>query len=122
MKDQRRILVVDDDDDIRTLVCLVLESEGYHAVPARDGLDALDLLQRTAPPTMILLDLMMPRMDGEALVLALRGMPALSGVPVVIMSGHNNARQKTNALAVDGCLVKPVDLDVLVSTVYQHTH
>ena len=122
MNDQQRVLVVDDDDDIRTLVCLVLESEGFQAVPARDGLDALDLLKRSAPPTLILLDLMMPRMDGEALVAALRGMPAMSGIPVVIMSGHNNARQKTHALAVSGCLVKPVDLDVLVSTVYQHTH
>ena len=42
MTDRGRVLVVDDDDDIRTLVCLVLESEGYQAVPARDGLDALD--------------------------------------------------------------------------------
>jgi two-component system, chemotaxis family, chemotaxis protein CheY len=114
-----RILVVDDDEDIRTLVCLALESEGYRAVPAMDGLDALDLLRQDPLPALILLDIMMPRMDGEALVSALKPSPRLAGIPVVVMSGHNNARQKTHALGVAGCLVKPVDLDVLLSTIQQ---
>ena len=117
MPKSTRILVVDDDDDIRTLVCLVLESEGYRAVPARDGLDALSLLGASPLPSLILLDLMMPRMDGEELVSALKPNPKLCGIPVVVMSGHNNARQKTQALGVAGCLVKPVDVDILLSTV-----
>jgi CheY-like chemotaxis protein len=114
-----RILVVDDDDDIRTLVCLVLEAEGYRAVPARDGLDALTLLGTDPLPALILLDFMMPRMDGEALVGAIRPQPRLCDIPVVVMSGHNQAVQKTQSLGVAACLVKPVDVDLLLRTVQQ---
>jgi chemosensory pili system protein ChpA (sensor histidine kinase/response regulator) len=110
------VLVVDDDEDIRTLVCLVLGSEGYRAVPARDGVDALRILEETDRPALILLDIMMPRMDGEQLIAALRS-AGLAHIPVVIMSGHNEARQKTRTAGAAGCLVKPVDIDVLVSTV-----
>ena len=110
------VLVVDDDEDIRMLVCLVLNSEGYRAVPARDGLDALRILGESERPALILLDIMMPRMDGEELIAALRS-AGLSHIPVVIMSGDNEARQKTRSAGAAGCLVKPVDIDVLVSTV-----
>jgi two-component system, NtrC family, nitrogen regulation response regulator NtrX len=117
----RRILVVDDDEDIRTLVCLVLESEGYRPIPARDGLDALQILNEREPPSLILLDIMMPRMDGEELMSALKASAQLSTIPVIIMSGHNDAREKTQGCCVNACLVKPVDFDVLLSTVQQFT-
>jgi two-component system, chemotaxis family, chemotaxis protein CheY len=64
---------------------------------------------------------MMPRMSGEELVSELKGSPQLSTIPVVIMSGHHNARETARASGVRGCLVKPVDLDVLLSTVQQFT-
>jgi two-component system, chemotaxis family, chemotaxis protein CheY len=114
-----RVMVVDDDDDIRTLVCLVLESEGYQAIPARDGLEALEVLDGPQLPSLILLDIMMPRMDGEELVRALRASPQLRTIPVVIMSGHNNAREKSRTSCVRGCLVKPVDVDILLRAVQE---
>jgi len=114
------ILVVDDDEDILALLCLVLEAEGYRPIPARDGLDALEkILNERDLPSLILLDIMMPRMGGEELVHVLSTSPRLSTIPIIIMSGDNNAREKTRACRAQGCLVKPVDLDVLVSTV-QH--
>jgi CheY-like chemotaxis protein len=94
-----RLLVVDDDDDIRTLVCLVLESEGYRAVPARDGLDALSLLGASPLPSLILLDLMMPRMDGEELR-ALKTQPEAVRIPVVVMLATTT--RQTQALGVPG--------------------
>ena len=118
---ERRILVVDDDEDILTLVCLVLESEGYRPIPARDGLDALQILNEREPPSLILLDIMMPRMNGEELVSALKASSRLSTIPVVVMSGDNNAREKSRTCCAHGCLVKPVDLDVLLSTVQHFT-
>jgi CheY-like chemotaxis protein len=118
---EQRILVVDDDEDILALLCLVLETEGYRPIPARDGLNALEILNEREPPSLILLDIMMPRMNGEELVYALKASPRLSAIPVVVMSGDNNAREKTRACRADGCLVKPVDLDVLLRTVQQFT-
>jgi CheY-like chemotaxis protein len=99
------------------MVCLVLESEGYRGIPARDGVEALQILKNSGCPSLILLDMMMPRMDGEELVAILKGSASLSHIPVLIMSGHNEATQKTRSLCVNGCLVKPVDVDVLVSSV-----
>jgi CheY-like chemotaxis protein len=119
MEPPRRVLVVDDDDDIRTLVCLILASAGYEPIPASDGLEALRLLRERGRPSLILLDIMMPRMDGEALVAALNMSPDLRTIPVVIMSGHNDAREKSRICSARGCLVKPVDIDDLLSTVQE---
>jgi CheY-like chemotaxis protein len=121
MAREQRILVVDDDEDILALLCLVLETEGYRPIPARDGLDALEILHEREPPSLILLDIMMPRMNGEELVYALKASSRLSAIPVVVMSGDNKAREKTRACRADGCLVKPVDLDMLLRTVRQFT-
>jgi CheY-like chemotaxis protein len=111
--------VVDDDDNIRTLVCLVLESEGYQSIQAKDGLDALRILDDGPVPSLILLDFMMPRMDGEAFLAALKASAQLAPIPVVIMSGHDKVREKSQALRVQGCLVKPVDLKALLDAVRQ---
>jgi CheY-like chemotaxis protein len=119
MEPARRILVVDDDDDIRRLVCLILASEGYEAIPASDGLEALRLLHERERPSLILLDIMMPRMDGEALVAVLNMSPDLRTIPVVIMSGHGDAQEKSRTCSARGCLVKPVDVDDLLTTVHE---
>jgi CheY-like chemotaxis protein len=121
MARDRCVLVVDDDEDILTLVCLVLESEGYRPIPARDGLDALQILSERETPSLILLDIMMPRMNGEELASTLKASPRFSGIPVVVMSGDNNAREKTRTCGAHECLVKPVDLDVLLRIVQQFT-
>jgi len=112
-----RILVVDDDDDIRNLVCLVLELEGYCGVQASNGVEALRILRESTLPSLILVDLMMPAMDGEQLVTSVHASEDLAAIPLVIMSGHSDARQKTRSLNVHDCLVKPVDVDDLLSTV-----
>ena len=121
MAREQRILVVDDDEDILALLCLVLETEGYRPIPARVGLDAIEFLNERDPPSLILLDIMMPRMNGEELVYALKASSRLSAIPVVVMSGDNKAPEKTRACRAHGCLVKPVDLDVLLRTVQQFT-
>jgi CheY-like chemotaxis protein len=121
MPANRHILVVDDDEDILTLVCLVLESEGYRPTPARDGMEALQILNERELPSLILLDIMMPRMNGVELAFALKASPRFSTIPLIVMSGDNNAREKTRTCCAHACLVKPVDLDLLLSTVQQFT-
>lgn len=113
----RSVLVVDDDDDIRELLALVLGARGYEVAGAGDGMRALAHLKGHPPPDLVLLDLMMPHLAGDDLVSLLREDPALSDVPVVILSGDGAACERAASLPVQGCLLKPVNLRDLLSTV-----
>lgn len=111
------ILVVDDDNDLREIISMLLAAEGHEVRGAVDGLAALAELQRGCHPSLILLDMMMPRLDGEGFMRALRSNPSLADVPVVILTAHPGAREKAAALGAAGCLVKPVELADLLATV-----
>jgi two-component system response regulator MprA len=113
------ILIVDDDEDIREVFGLILRAEGHKVEEAADGLQALTQLRAGCHPDVILLDMMMPRLDGEALMKLIRADSHLTHIPVVIISGHHAARQKAFELGAEGCLVKPIDLDEL-SVILQH--
>ncbi len=81
-----RVLVVEDDDDTRLLLRTILEEEGYRVQTAADGLQALQILEEQPRPAVLLLDLMLPRMDGWVLVERIRGSPLLAKMPIVAMS------------------------------------
>ena len=112
-----RILVVDDDDDIREVMQELLAAEGFQVDGAKDGIDALGKLEAAAAPPLILLDMMMPRMDGEAFLNALRARPALANALVVVISGNTAARETAGNFQAAGCLVKPFELDELLGLV-----
>src|SRR5688572_13333187 len=89
--DRRTILLVDDDNDIRETYGEVLVDEGYQVVLARDGLEALEYLEGTATlPDLILLDLMMPRMDGNQFRGRQLETPRLADIPVVVISASQS--------------------------------
>lgn len=113
----KRILVVEDDDDIRDVLREVLAAEGYQVDLARDGLDAFGQLQAGDHASLILLDMMMPRMDGEAFLTSLKGRPELAGVHVIVISGNAQARDRAQELAAEACLVKPFEIDDLLGVV-----
>jgi CheY-like chemotaxis protein len=115
------VLVVDDDEDIRDVLSVLLETEGFHVDTAKDGVEALAQLKAGPPPDVVLLDMMMPRMDGESLVREMKRDPAVAEVPVVIMSGHSAVREKAKSLAAAACLVKPVEVDELLRVVRRFT-
>ena len=117
----KTVLVVEDDDDIREVMQEALSSEGFHVDVAKDGLDALGKLDDGGGRPLILLDMMMPKMDGEAFLKALRGRPALADAPVVVISGNAAAREKANSLHAAACLVKPFELDELLGVVRRLT-
>lgn len=122
MADNERILVVEDDDDIREAMQEALACEGFHVDVAKDGLDALGQLDAGgAGAPLILLDMMMPKMDGEAFLKALRGRPALADAPVVVISGNAAAREKASSLHAAACLVKPFELEELLGLVRRLT-
>ena len=112
------VLVVDDDEDIRLAMSDTLEAEGYRVLLAEDGLDALAKLRSGSQrPNLILLDLMMPNMDGRGFCVAKQQDPALSPIPVVIISADSRVTQKAAELGVAGSLAKPVRLAELVATI-----
>lgn len=112
----KRILVVDDDPSIRSLVAEVLEDEGFTVDLASNGAEALALLEGSLP-SVIVTDLMMPVMDGWEFVRTCRQDTGLSGVPIVVMSAAHGLPDHAKHLGVRACLAKPFDLDVLVGAV-----
>ncbi len=105
------VLVVDDDDAIRESLKDLLEEAGFDALGARDGLEALRLLaaQPTAP-TFILLDLMMPVMDGWAFCDTRRKIAPFRDVPVIAISAAEIA-ESDRPKGIDAFLAKPIDVD-----------
>jgi CheY-like chemotaxis protein len=114
------ILVVDDDEDIREIVGLVLEQSGYRTVGAVDGADALERLRDGLHPALAIVDLMMPRLSGADLVRAMRTDPRLAPIPVVILSGDRAVRQISAELGASSALLKPVELEDLLAVVRLH--
>jgi CheY-like chemotaxis protein len=112
---RRTILVVDDDEDIRDTLRVALELQGYHVLVAGNGREALEFL-RTAPrPDLILLDLMMPVLDGWGFVAELEKDAALAGVPVVVVTAYvDPARPVPRAVMT---IEKPFDLVGLLDAV-----
>jgi CheY-like chemotaxis protein len=115
----RPILVVDDDDDVRNMLCAVLAAEGYPVVGAADGIEALTSMRHN-PPALAVVDMMMPRMDGEELIRAMSQDAALVRVPVAIMSGQTTPSSVSAVLPrVTARLVKPFELDELLTLVHR---
>jgi CheY-like chemotaxis protein len=111
-----KILVVDDEPAIRELIVAVLEDEGYDAISAGSGSRALELMPAERPD-LVLMDIMMPEMDGREALRRMRDRPDLATIPVVMMS----AAFTPNRIGqhVSGFLPKPFDLDHLLATVAQ---
>jgi DNA-binding response OmpR family regulator len=110
------VLVVDDDLDSRTLLELALSTAGYPVVSAANGLEALAIARRFHP-AVILLDLMMPVMDGYAFRAAQLLEAELATIPVICVSGRHDAAKAARELQLADCLVKPFELDAIVDRV-----
>lgn len=113
------ILLVEDDVDVRDALAETLREEGYAVDCASDGLDALSYLRRGGQPGLILLDLMMPRMNGSEFRIQQRKDPLLAQFPVVLLSADNRMREKAVALQTAGAIRKPIDLDELLRVIEQ---
>jgi len=114
---EHRILLVEDDDDVAGAMVAVLEGEGYSVVRARDGEDALRALREGLAPCLIVLDILMPRMDGIEFRRVQRSDPSMSHIPVVVVSGVANMLDDIRAMGVARCFRKPVDFDELLGVV-----
>jgi len=113
----KHILIVEDDHDVAQSVAEVLQSSGYGTGIAANGREALDYLQRNTQTDLILLDMMMPVMDGWQFREEQRKLPALDSIPVVIVTADGNARGKAEAIQAAGLVSKPVTIDGLLNEV-----
>jgi CheY-like chemotaxis protein len=110
------ILIVEDDDDIREALTQILELEGYTVREAANGREALDISARE-PPSLILLDLMMPVMDGWQFRAEQIKDPALAQIPVVVISADAGIQEKVASFGAASVLPKPISLDRLLRAV-----
>jgi len=110
------VMLVEDDPDIRSMLSQLLELEGYAVKAWADGEEALAALRAGERPFLILLDLMMPKMDGWQFRSAQMAQADLVAIPVVVLSGDVREADPTS-LRADGYLKKPIDLEVLLEVV-----
>jgi CheY-like chemotaxis protein len=116
--EQRPIIVVDDDEAVAGIIACLLVDEGYPVVVAHNGLEAMERLV-TCQPRMILLDMQMPRMDGQTFVARYRQQPA-PHAPIIVMSAAYDLRLWAKRLGAQAFLPKPFDLDHMLDLVHQY--
>ena len=108
------VLVVDDDDDLRSLMRKVLEMSGYRVAEAKDGDEAIETAQREHP-RLILMDIGLPQRSGISATYRIRGYPELRAVPIVAVTAYDSPAVRDDALKA-GCaahLIKPINIDQL---------
>lgn len=108
-----RILIVEDQPDVAELIDVVLKGEGYIVAVARDGAQGL-MLARDWNPDLILMDIMLPNVDGGTLISRLRREPETARIPIVAMSASSTLRDRSAELEADALLSKPFDVDAML--------
>jgi CheY-like chemotaxis protein len=117
----KSILIVDDDADVREMLGQLFAIEGYAVATAGNGREALDQLRHADQlADLILLDLMMPVMDGWQFRLEQQRDPRLASIPVVVLSAVYNARERAALLGAVDYMQKPVEFDKLIETAERH--
>lgn len=111
------ILIVEDDEGIRNLLRLAIEMEGYHTTTASNGKEGLDALEKLSKPCLILLDLMMPVMDGWSFARSLEKDMVLAQIPIVLVTAYSD---KAGSIKAKTILKKPVNMEVLFRTIKEY--
>jgi CheY-like chemotaxis protein len=113
----QRILIVDDEAAVADLIEAVLVDEGYTVAIARDGVQGL-LLARDWKPDVVLMDIMLPGVDGTTAIRRLKADPATADLPIVAMSAGRTIRRQSNELTdADAALAKPFDIEALLAQI-----
>lgn len=114
------VLVVEDDPDAREALAQILLGSGYDVATADNGRAALTYLQESPPPCLIVLDLMMPVMDGWQFRAEQVRDASLAAIPVLVITAIPRAEQRAAVLSIDDYLTKPVDIERFLETGYRY--
>ena len=113
----RTILVVEGDCDIRSALCSILREEGYRVASASDGREAISSLKSGERPAIILLDLMMPVMNGADFRKAQLRDPQVADIPVVVLTADGRLLETAKSLGAAAAFSKPFELDALLDAI-----
>lgn len=111
-----RVLIVDDDPAIRSMLVELLTDEGYETLVAGDGRTAVEIAKQRAPDV-VLMDLMLPILDGASATRLIKSNPDTGWIRIIAMSAGTNLRLQAGDLPADGVVSKPFDLDALLADV-----
>jgi CheY-like chemotaxis protein len=111
------VLIIEDDESVRTALAEVLTDEGYEVELACDGQEALHVLELGPLPSLILLDLSLPNMDGVEFRARQLGNPHWASIPVIIISAQPDVERRARQLGADDFLAKPMSYDALIHVV-----
>lgn len=116
-----RVLIVEDDDDIRNMYAMWLEDSGFDVIEARDGAEGVFRAVEQRPQA-VLMDVAMPRMDGLEATRRLRSFPATANLPILIVSAYATRHDRERAFdaGANEFLAKPCDLEVVVSRLREY--
>jgi CheY-like chemotaxis protein len=114
------ILIVEDDNGLAAILAAVLQDQGYRVALVSNGREALDYLSTERRPDLILLNLVMPAMNGWKLREQLKKDPELAEIPVIALSGVPNLAKQAASLGAIGSFMKPYNIKALVDTVQQY--
>jgi CheY-like chemotaxis protein len=118
--DARPVLVVDDNEDVRDALALVLQGEGFAVDTAKDGRDALARLHEQPQPCLVILDLHMPEFDGRAFRAAQRADSGLMRIPVILFSGEHDLAAAASSMGIEAYFKKPFDPEAIVALVRRY--
>lgn len=116
-----KVLAVDDNIDTILILSAVLEREGYEVITAKDGLEAVEKTERDLP-AIVLLDLMMPKMNGFEVCRAIRGNPKTNHIPILMLTAKTDpfSREQGLALGANEYLTKPLNPKEILTKVREH--
>lgn len=118
--ERKKVLVVDDEPGVRQLVSKILSRE-YNVVEAKDGEEAIDAV-RSQSPRIVIMDMMMPKMDGLTACYAIKKDPATRGIPVIMLTAIDqelNKKLSTTVMGANRYMTKPFDAQELLATIRQ---
>ncbi len=118
----RKVMIVDDSTTIRKLVSITLQRQQFMVIEASDGQEALEIIEQDGPPNLILLDIMMPGMDGYTLCKQLRGKKATANLPIIMLSGKDGLFNKMRGKMAGSTLylTKPFEPQALLKVVQEY--
>jgi CheY-like chemotaxis protein len=115
------LLLVEDEQDMADLVMLIMKEQGYHVSHAANGVAALEKIALMPPPSLILLDIQLPDVDGITILETIRATPNWENVPVIMLTGvaDQDTFRKVRALRVQDYVLKPFKRETLLRSVNQ---